>query len=445
MVVDSVQKIAAAVLYEGYVLWPYRRSAIKNQKRWTFGGVYPPAYSELQAGSDPCVVQTECLIAGEKPVLDVKVRFLHVVERSVGRKNPQGALDFVDALHVGNERYLAWEESTEREVTIGGLHLAELRASRSISIRIPEGRDEEPLTAPGGEVVGALVRSWRSLEGVLEARATPVREDLSKVTIRIRNSTLWSGEGRESALKQTFASTHAILHVEDGEFISLMDPPGELKPIAEECENVKLWPVLAGEEGDRHTMLAAPIILYDYPKIAPESPGDLFDGTEIDQLLIMNILTLTDEEKAEMRASDPRTREILERSESLTPDDFMRLHGAIRDFRELRTEDQLPSLFDALDTPGPESVAVRGGGEIRSGSKVRLRPRPGGDIMDIALAGQVAQVEAIEQDYEGKIHLAVTVESDPGRDLGRERQIGHRFFFSPDEVEPVEGIISGEP
>jgi hypothetical protein len=350
--VDSVQKIAAAVLYEGYVLWPYRRSAVKNQKRWTFGGVYPSAYSELQAGFDPCFVQTECLVAGDEPVLDVKVRFLHVVERSVGRKNPLGTLDFVDELHVGKERYLAWEEATEREVTIDGLNLAELEAGRSVSIRIPEGSEEEPLTAPGGEEVGALVRSWRALEGALDISAVPVHAGLFKATVRIRNSTPWSGVDRESALKQTFVSAHVILHVENGAFISLMDPPSDLQQIAEECENVKLWPVLVGEEGDRRTMLAAPIILYDYPKIAPESPGDLFDGTEIDQLLIMNILTLTDEEKAEMRATDPRTREILERSESLTADDFMRLHGAIRDIQELGVTDSGSSAACALQCVG---------------------------------------------------------------------------------------------
>lgn len=440
---DPVQKIAAAVLYEGYVLWPYRRSAIKNQQRWTFGGVYPPAYSELQAGSDPCVVQTECLVVGEAPALDVTIRLLHLVERRVGRQNADGALDFVDELHVGDERYLTWEEATEREATLDGLKLSELRGAVSVAIHVPAGSEAEPLIASGGAVVGALVRGWRSLEGSVEVSAQLVRDGLFKVTVRVRNSTPWSGhseQDRESALKQTLLSAHAILRAENGAFISLMDPPPEFKQAAAACENVKLWPVLAGEEGDRHTMLAAPIILYDYPKIAPESPGDLFDGTEIDQLLIMNILTLTDAEKAEMRATDPRTREILERSESLTTEDFLRLHGAIRDFQVLRTEEQMPPVFGEIEMPRPESVNVRGT-EIRSGSRVRLRPRPGGDIMDIALAGQAATVETIEQDYEGKIHLAVTVENDPGRDLGRERQIGHRFFFSPDEVEPLDEMM----
>lgn len=441
---DPVKQIATAVLYEGYVLWPYRRTSIKNQKRWTFGGVYPRAYSELRAGSDPWLVQTECLVVGSEPILEITVRFLHVVERRVARKDSQGALEFVDELRVGSARYYTWEEAREREVALVDLKLPELGSARTINISLPEGREEEPLSAPDGEVVGALVRSWWSLEGTVEVGAMPIEGALYKVTVRIRNLTPWSGEDRESTLRRTLVSTHAVLRVEDGEFVSLTDPPQELKRVAEECENVKLWPVLVGEDGDRHTMLASPIILYDYPRIAPESPGDLFDGTEIDQLLIMNILTLTDEEKAEMRATDPRTKEILERSESFTKEDFMRLHGAIRELRVVRPEEELPMYFEHMETPGPETVVV-GGVAIQRGSKVRLQPRPGGDIMDIALAGQVAFVEAIEQDYEGGIHLAVTLENDPGRDLGQERQIGHRFFFSPDEIEPMGGVVPGEP
>jgi len=83
-----------------------------------------------------------------------------------------------------------------------------------------------------------------------------------------------------------------------------------------------------------------------------------------------------------------------------------------------------------------ESVSVSGV-EVKTGMRVRLRPRAGGDIFDLALAGQVAIVESIEQDYEGRNHLAVVLEDDPGRDLGMLRQPGHRFFFSPEEVEPL--------
>jgi hypothetical protein len=77
------------------------------------------------------------------------------------------------------------------------------------------------------------------------------------------------------------------------------------------------------------------------------------------------------------------------------------------------------------------------GGELRAGDHVRLRPRKGGDILDMALDGRIATIECIEQDYEGHFHLAVVVDEDPGRDMGMLRQPGHRFFFDPEEVEPA--------
>ena len=132
-------------------------------------------------------------------------------------------------------------------------------------------------------------------------------------------------------MRRTFCSTHTVLRATGGEFVSLTDPPERLRAAAAACQNVGTWPVLVGEPGQRDTLLASPIILEDHPRVAPESPGDLFDGGEIDQLLVLNILALTEEEKAEMRAADPRTRAILERTEALTPDQLMRLHGAIRD------------------------------------------------------------------------------------------------------------------
>jgi len=341
--VDAAKKIAEAVLYEGYILWPYRRSARKNQQRWTFGGVYPRAYSEARGEDDPWLMQTQCLVLGdEEATVEVKVRFLHVVERKVARKrsgdvacNVSTTLAFVEELRVGEDLYLPWDEATEREVAAGRFKLSELQSPKRVDIDLPGGSTEEALKDPTGEVVGALVRGWRTLRGTVEVAAKPLGEETFRVTVRITNNTPWDGEDRESTLKQTFVSTHTALEVEGGEFISLTDPPEELREFAEGCKNLKTWPVLVGEEGDRSKMLSSPIILYDYPQIAPESPGDLFDGTEIDQLLILNVMTLTDEEKEEVRASDPRVREILERCESLSPEELMNLHGAIREFRML--------------------------------------------------------------------------------------------------------------
>ena len=335
---DATKKIAEAVLYEGYLLWPYRRSASKNQQRWTFGGVYPRAYSEARGEDDPWIMQTQCLLLGDvETAVEVKVRFLHVVERNVNQKNVEGTIEFVDELRVGGERYLSWDEATERELAVGRLKLSDLLGSpRQVDIDVPEGSREEPLAEPSGEVVGAVVRGWRSLRGVIEVGVEPLQGGVFRVTVRITNTTPWGGEDRESTLKQTFVSTHTALEVEGGDFISLIDPPEELREAAEACENLKTWPVLVGEEGERNTMLSSPIILYDYPQIAPESPGDLFDGTEIDQMLILNVLNLTDEEKEEMRASDPRGRKILERCESLSPEELMKLNGTFREIRMLR-------------------------------------------------------------------------------------------------------------
>jgi hypothetical protein len=208
----------------------------------------------------------------------------------------------VDAL----DGHLAWEEAMERELPVPG------------PIAIPAGTEEEPVAG------GTIVRSWEGLEGRVESSRDPVAPGLSRLTVRVTNTTSWAGEGRQQALRRALVSTHVALHVEGGAFVSLTDPPEHVREHAEACRNVGTWPVLVG---DRSTMLSAPIILEDFPRIAPESPGDLFDGGEIDQLLILNILSLSEEERNEMRASDPRAREILERCSALGREELMSLHG----------------------------------------------------------------------------------------------------------------------
>jgi hydrogenase maturation protease len=310
---DPVRQIADAVLYEGYILWPYRRSALKNQRRWTFGGVHPEAHSAAHP-DDRSRIVGQCLLEGGDPAdVEVSVRFLHVVRRDVLR--PDG--EPVDELVAGGERHLAWDEAVERELAPG-------------PIAVAGGREEERLDG------GSLARSWEALAGAVDVSAEPLGEQLSRLTVSIVNRTPWAGGAREDVLRRTFCSTHAVLRTRRGGFVSLTDPPESLREAADGCHNEGTWPVLVGAPGSRDTLLFTPIILEDHPRIAPESPGDLFDGGEIDQLLILNILTLTDEEKAEMRDSDPRTREILERTERLTPDELMRLHGAIRELQVVR-------------------------------------------------------------------------------------------------------------
>ena len=312
-------------------------------------------------------------------------------------------------------------------------------AGETIPIAIDAGTSEELL----GQA-GKIVRSWESLTGEIELHATTLAPAVHRVTVRIRNLAPDASLVRDEIIRRTFVSTHTVLQAEDGDFVSLTDPPAELERFVSACDNVKTWPVLAGEEGDRHVMLSSPIILSDYPAVAPESSGDLFDGGEIDQLLLLNVLTMTDDEKEEMRATDPRGRAILERTETLTADDFMQLHGTMRDFRVLRDDafnDR--DIFPTFDQTwsAPEWLSIDGV-EIGVGSRVRLHPRKGGDIFDLALDGKIAIVERIDQDYEDRVHLAVTIEDDPGRELATDRVLGHRFFFAPEEVEPIDPVGS---
>jgi hypothetical protein len=319
--VDPVREIADAVLYEGYVLWPYRRSALKNTRRFTFGGVYPPARSDAHP-DDPASMQTQVLLeAGPGARLDVRVRFLQVVRRQLYRDGQP-----LDELTAGGTRYVSWEEACEREVTA----VSKLDAPVTVPLAIPAGRDEETLAE------GTIVRTWHALEGEVTIAAEPVADGVHRLTVRLENRTPFPGGTREEALERTFCSTHTILHARDAALVSATDPPEELRAAVEACRNEGAWPVLVGEPGERHTMLSSPIILDEYPRVAPESPGDLFDGGEIDHLLTLNILSLTDEEKVEMRASDPRAREILDRTEALSEQELMRLHGAIRDLRVVR-------------------------------------------------------------------------------------------------------------
>lgn len=391
----STAKIAETVLYEGYLLWPYRRSAKKNHKRWTLGGVYPRGFSEAGHADDPWCMQTECLVLGTAPFVHVTVRFLHIVERQVMRKMPDGSFEAVDMLHIGASRHLTWEEATERQVMVQEIRPASPAFSCSAAIAVPAGEAEELLRDDHGQVVGQIVRSWRSLAGSVEVKAASVQDGVFKLTVRIMNTAPWSGQDRDRTLRHTFVSAHTMLTAEEGMFVSLMDPPEALKTAAGACVNIKTWPVLVGEAGQTRAMLSSPIILYDYPQVAPESPGDLFDGTEIDQLLLLNILTLTDDEKEEMRASDPRAREILARTEALRPSDFMRLHGTIRGVQPLRHVDQSPALWDMLERPTPQRVTVRGH-DIERGSRAPSS----------AARGRYFRLGAGRQDGRGRDHRA---------------------------------------
>jgi hypothetical protein len=296
-----VEKIADAVLYEGYLLYPYRTSAVKNQQRFNFGVLYPREYCDMQSGADSWEMKTECLVlGGGSTTIEAKPRFLQMAAR-------QG-----------------WQEGQEREVPTAACSLE--------SIVLRPYRKEFVFDG----VADAEGRQSQTLRGEVELSALPTDESLFRVTLNVRNVAKLEGAAdltRDQILLLSLISVHSILQVERGEFVSLLDPPDALKSAAAACRNVGAWPVLAGEEGQRNLVLAAPIILYDYPQIAPESAGDLFDGCEIDEILALRILTMTDAEKLEIRNGDDRARQILERTEMLPPEHFQKLHGALRGLR----------------------------------------------------------------------------------------------------------------
>jgi hypothetical protein len=366
---DDILPIADAVLYEGYVLYPYRASSLKNQVRWTFGGVYPRAYSEAQTGADRCQATTECLVRGAHAELVIEARFLELLEQ-----------------HAGSTR----EEAAP------------------LSFRSEPGK----LGALVGTCFECAVNRGR-LRACLEVRAERLGSEIFRVQATLSNESDNLALDRSAALPDTLVAAHLLLGVSDGQFVSLQGPPAELSAAARACEQRGLWPVLAGKPGSLDKMLASPIILADYPEIAPESRADSCDATEIDEILLLRVLTLSEAEKCELRQGDPRARAILERAEALSGAELLRLHGRLRG-------------------PSPVSSA------IAVGERVRLRPKARADIFDLALAGRVATVRAVERDFEDRVHLSVTVDDDPGADLGMAGFPGHRFFFFVDEVERLD-------
>jgi hypothetical protein len=340
------EQIAKAVLYEGYMLYPYRPSSVKNQQRWNFGVLYPRAYSLQQSGSDTFKLETECLVESHAETsLEIRVRFLQLVQRSIGLlKTPvqelgSGArpeLQMVDALSVDGKLLQSWQEAIEREVMVPVADLQSASSEHEFSFSFES--ETEPVRDERGVITALILRHGERITGKISVATVQVREGVTKLSLVVENNVAFDGVSREQALLSSMVSAHVVLGVERGNFVSLLETPASLREEALGCQNKGVWPVLVGAEGQRDTLLVSPIILYDYPQIAPESAGDLFDGTEIDEILSLRIMTLTDEEKSEMRQSDERARQILERTETLPEEQFMKLHGVLRGLRPVKED-----------------------------------------------------------------------------------------------------------
>lgn len=339
----AADRIAKAVLYEGYMLYPYRPSSVKNQQRFNFGVVYPQAFSEAQHGTEPCRMQTECLVTGSgASQISLRVRFLQLVQRSVEAVTDLASREFrsVPTLAIEGQTFYPWQEAVELEIDVAPVDLESLvRSPLRRPFDLPATTSEEILHDSTGRLVGRLVRTQQPIAAAITVEAKPAGEHTFKISASVQNITPTNDSTtmtREQALMQSLVSTHIVLGVTGGDFVSLLDPPEELRPLVSDCRNQGWFPVLVGEEGQPDTLLVSPIILYDYPQIAPESAGDLFDGAEIDEILSLRIMTLTDAEKNEMRQSDLRTRQILERTENMPAEQFMKLHGVLRSLRPIQ-------------------------------------------------------------------------------------------------------------
>ena len=445
---ERAEKVADAVLYEGYLLYPYRASAVKNQMRWQFGVVMPRDYSE-SGGSEPWMMQTECLVEpGDAPVLDIRLRFLQVQARIVEQAVNAAQVIYcpVEFFEVDGRQLVSWDEGVKRELDHPGINITELLAAeRELRLEMPAGREVELIRDAGGDVKARIIRERLPITGIIRVAGEPMG-NLIKIRIRIENLSPWPRDEnatRAQALRHALVGTHTLLAVQDGAFVSLLDPPEWARQAVASCVNLHTWPVLVGEEEERDVMLSSPIILYDYPQVAAESPGEMFDATEIDEILALRTMTLTDDEKAEARATDMQAAAIIDRVDTLPSEILDRLHGAVRYVRKSTAKatgetEKVPWWdpgADASVSPETDGIQINGV-TVSKGCRVRLRPGlRRSDAQDMFLQGRMARVEAVFSDVEDKQYLAVTLADDLAADLNRCH--GRYLYFYPDEVETV--------
>jgi hypothetical protein len=472
MGLSLARAVADAVLYEGYLLYPYRASSKKNQARWQFGILGPPGAAAAGRGEEP-ELWSDCLLRpGPQATLEVHLRFLQLQSRAVEEKYDGGGFRPVEELALGATRWLSWDEAVEQEIALGPFALADLAGSGDglvLPVHVPGGEDVEPLTDAAGQVAGRLVRRRRPLRGEVQLTAAMLEDGIVRLRVAARN--LGPGAaGRQDAIASSFIGTHLLLTLEDGDFLSLLEPPEAVQAAAEVCGQHRCWPVLAGPEGQTDVLLVSPIILYDHPAVAPESSVELYDSTEIDEILTLRVMTLTDEEKAEARATDPRAAAVIDRCAAMTPEELQQLHGVLRDphapvFQTLKktsSEPEFPVLteapagstgggvdgkqpwwepaVDASVDPDTDTVLV-GGVPVGRGSRVRVRPTRRADAQDLFFAGEAARVTSVHFDVDGSTHVGLVFEQDPAADL--HEGYGRSFYYAPDELEPLDQAPTG--
>lgn len=333
---ELARKVADAVLYEGYMLYPYRPSAIKNRQRWGAGILYPPEYHEVHGGTERSNMHVECLLQCEaKATLQLELRFLQSQTRQAS-EIADGLKQPVPSIIVGGRLIESWDEAVARSVRFD-VEVSQ-NAQKRLDFSFPAQHKSETLRDSRDEAVGELSRNQQEIQGTVDVSAHRIHSGLLKLTIDLANVTPITPDviERDAVLLRSLLSAHMILAVSGGEFISLLDPPDAFADAVSRCRNVGNFAVLVGSTDERDMMLASPILLYDHPQIAPESAGDFYDATEMDEMLTLRVLTLSDSEKDEMRNADDRIRALLERTEHSTREQLMKTHGVIRGMSQMR-------------------------------------------------------------------------------------------------------------
>jgi len=510
---EHARRVADAILYEGYLLYPYRGSAQKNRARFQFGVLVPPAYRAVD-DCERAACQTECLVeCGDDAEVLVLVRFLQLQHRIVQAPAPDGGeYRDVEALVVDDREYTSWDEAAERQQQLAAGVSALLGRDRNLEFHVGRGEFTEDLTGAAGAPAGRLLRRWAALDGLIQMSAERVAGPYGALRLRVRLENRSEPPAppatRDEALRHSLIAAHMLIGVPGGKFLSLTDPPEWAAAEAAACVNTGTWPVLAGPADCQGLVLSSPVILYDHPEVAAESAGDLFDATEIDEILTLRTLALTEAEKREARATDPRAAELMDRMDNLPPEMLERMHGAIRYLRSVPGEaagpagglgraaamhggaagspDLTPGMLGGLPAWPPEPAGPAAGGmagepgglpgdpfldrpqvpwwdpgadasvspetdhvivagvRVARGSRVRMRPGSRrADAQDLFLVGRTARVEAVLQDVDGQVHVAVSPDHDPVADL--QASHGRFLYFAPDELEPIEPADPADP
>jgi hypothetical protein len=439
---DRVRAIADAVLYEGYLLYPYRASSSKNQSRWQFGVLGPPRASAASFAEDPRM-SLQCLVepTEESASVSVHLRFLQLQVRTVERRLGEAYVSVAE-LVVDDRSLLSWDEAVECEVPLPSYAVGRGAPAPVVTtVEVAGGAEIEPVVDAYGAVVGRIVRRRAPLRAEVSIGAEP-DDGYVRLTVAVANAHPDEAHGKDDAIRLSLIGTHLLLVAEQGaRFVSLLEPPEAAAAAAARCAQHRCYPVLVGPPGSRDVMLGSPIILYDHPEVAAQSAGALFDSTEIDEILTLRVMTMTDAEKAEARATDPRAAEIIDRCDQMSPETLRDLHGVLRDPHAPPAEVFDPDVpwwdpaADGSVQPETDSVVIDGV-SVSKGSLVRVHPSRRADAQDLFFADQVARVTAVLSDVDGSTHVALVLVDDPAADLHEEA--GRFFYFAPDELEPLD-------